>query len=321
MEDLPTGKVMTGPRSEPPPAQPDDLERVAFERIDAARFYPPADLAPVPIEPGDLPSSYGGKRLVLLPVDPYLIHVYWDVSSTAPPAAGARPVLRFHESPASPGAHADMHQSRPFDVDVHLAAGRWYVHLWSPDKIYCADLGWRGEDGAFIPLARSNTVRTPPAWACPAGPVEAGAPSPALHVEPPPVDVAPESPLPALHVELPPVDVAPEAPPCEAIPVPTPSAQPPAALAPPRADASAHLQRRLAELFAIRGELPPLPERLDVSFPAPFEAGEEIPDELFPLDSPLSPPWSDLQAIDLTQLSEERFTPGVSSEREGSFGK
>jgi len=31
-------------------------------------------------EPGDLPDSYGETRVVLLPVEPYLVHVYWEVT-------------------------------------------------------------------------------------------------------------------------------------------------------------------------------------------------------------------------------------------------
>ena len=312
---------MTGPKFEQPPVHPEgelatagdsfgDLERAAFERIDAPRFYPP-DLAPAPVEPGDLPSSYGGNRLVLLAVAPYLIHVYWDLESAAPPAAGVRPILRFHESPASSGLHDDGRQGRPFDVDVDFAASSWYVHLWSSGKIYHADLGWRGEDGSFIQLARSNTVLTPPARSHPAEPVEASAPHPAP------------------NAALPPVDAAPESAPCEIVPDPALRA----AVASPRADAFAHLQRKLAELFALRGELPPLHEPVAMPFPMPFEAEEEIPGEPFPPDTPLAPPssgsradpkerWSAPQSTydDLTQLSEERFTPGVSSER-GSFGE
>jgi hypothetical protein len=93
-------------------------------------------------------------RLVLLPVDPYLMHVYWDLTSTAPPSAGVRPILRFHES----GEHLP---DRPFDVVIDLARSSWYVHLWSPNRSYYADLGWQASDGSFTPLARSNTIHTP----------------------------------------------------------------------------------------------------------------------------------------------------------------
>src|SRR5215475_13350965 len=126
MEDLPTGQVMS----------PED-----------AKFYPIVNSDALPLnsgevgagdlDRGELPQSYGKSRLVLMPVDPYLMYAYWDLAADPPPTAGARAVLRFHEA------------SHPFDVEVDLAAGKWYVHLWSAAKIYEADLGLRGEDGSF----------------------------------------------------------------------------------------------------------------------------------------------------------------------------
>jgi Domain of unknown function (DUF4912) len=258
--------------------------------FEEAKFYPPADVDPVPLEPGDLPSSYGKNRLVLLPVDPYLMFTYWELASGGPPTAGSRAVLRFHESPVSGGTEG----SRPFDVDIELAAGNWYVHLWSPEKVYRADLGLRGEDGSFVILAQSNTVRT-----APAGPV---APSDAA--PPPPHEPAAE-------------------------PVTGPVAEPVAQLAPievppPKVDGAAVLQRRLTELFALRGELPPMPapyyERalplsLNIEFEgcAPLDA---IPVDSSDDDAPdyLACDLAGLGELDLTQYCEERFTPGISSE-------
>jgi hypothetical protein len=266
-----------------------------LQQVDEVRLYPIAKPAPVPLEPRDLPTSYGRNRLVLLPVDPYLIHVYWDLASTSPPAAGVRPILRFHES------SLDMSQTRPFDVDVDFTTTSWYVNLWSPDKVYYADLGWRGEDGSFLELARSNTVRTPPAWPRAAEPAAiADSTSEAAPGEIAPTQVS--------EGATPPPDTLPST----ATPIP----------AAPRADTAAQLNRRLAELFAIRGELPPLHEPVAI----PVDLEPEIPGEPSQLDSSVPSPsvpsaWSGLEHLDLTDLSEERFTPGISSDMEGSFGK
>jgi hypothetical protein len=244
--------------------------------IEEAKFYPTADREPVPLEPGELPSSYGKNRLVLLPVDPYLMYTYWELAANAPPTAGTRPILRFHEYTAAAGPGI----SRPFDVDIDLAAGNCYVHLWSPDKSYHADLGLRSEDGGFVSLARSNTVRTPPA--------SPAAPPQALAV--------------ALVSEMPePVENA----------IVTP----------------AHSEQELAEMLAkcvtaLRLSLPPEFEniltfaRLATSYSGALQ--EILPDTLIqdaPIPgTPIPFDLADLDELDLTQYSEERFTPGISSD-------
>ncbi|HTY37315.1 MAG TPA: DUF4912 domain-containing protein [Bacteroidota bacterium] len=113
-------------------------------------------------EPPDEP------KLVLLPVDPYLIHAYWVISPDSLVEAElmltkdhkrAYPILRFHDLTHVVFDGSNAHGS--FDVRVDLEAHNWYVHLWSPEKSYCADLGLRTEGGRFFPLARSNVAVTP----------------------------------------------------------------------------------------------------------------------------------------------------------------
>jgi hypothetical protein len=122
---------------------------------------------------GTLPTGYGKTRIVLLPVDPYLVHVYWEVSGSgtgfvkALVEAGAlRPqaVLRFHDVTAMPVGGVRAEGS--FDVKVDVEARNWYVRLLSPEKSYVVDLGFRGRDGRFHRIARSNRGETPRAWPC-----------------------------------------------------------------------------------------------------------------------------------------------------------
>ena len=249
--------------------------------IEEAKFHPPADLDPIPLEPGELPASYGKNRLVLLPVDPYLMYAYWELASAAPPTTGARPVLRFHESPISAGADV----SRPFDVEVDLAAGNWYVHLWSPEKIYHADLGIRSEDGTFLSLAQSDTVRTPPAGPMP----QEAAPQPGLQ---------PLEPLP----EAIPEPISAPVPEVVSIRAPSPTHAPP----PPTVN--------LTEIFAKGLTDFSLSSNVVVSTNVELELGPGI---LIAENSiPAVPPpfhLADLAELDLTQYSEERFMPGISS--------
>jgi hypothetical protein len=115
-----------------------------------------------------LPKSYGRTTVVLMAVNPYLVHAYWEVTpKDLEDARGlwgpqvVQPALRLYDVT---GISFDGTNTRCcFDVDVHLAAENWYVHLWSPAKSYVADLGLRTADGSFFALVRSNIAHTPPA--------------------------------------------------------------------------------------------------------------------------------------------------------------
>ena len=111
----------------------------------------------------NLPSSYGKTRLVLLAVDPYLIHAYWEVTpeklNEAKETAGeAQAVIRFYKA----GKTADENASADwFDVEIDLQSRNWYVHLWSVEESYCADLALKRNDGTLIRLVRSQVVHMP----------------------------------------------------------------------------------------------------------------------------------------------------------------
>ena len=121
-----------------------------------------------PKEPEGLPESYDQTRVVLLPVDPYLVHVYWEIAPRDEERARRRTralgprfqaTLRFCDITHTVSDRSNAESQ--FDVDIELGSGNWYVHLWSPEKRYFVDLGLRTEDGTFVPIARSNVVHTP----------------------------------------------------------------------------------------------------------------------------------------------------------------
>jgi hypothetical protein len=120
------------------------------------------------LEAGDLPVSYGVTRVVLLPVEPYLVNVYWDISPgdlkkvkhfIAAHSHQPEPVLRFYDVTHS--IYGAENAAVFFDVSIDLVAGNWYVHLWSADKAYFVELGLRTTDSGFFPVARSNTAVLP----------------------------------------------------------------------------------------------------------------------------------------------------------------
>ena len=120
-------------------------------------------------ESDDLPESYHKTRVVVLPIHPYLVHVYWDVApddlegvqkGLRENEGQAQACLRFYDVTYINFDGTNAHSS--FDTDIDLGAGNWYVELWSANKSYCVDLGFRSSTGAFRLLARSNVVQTAP---------------------------------------------------------------------------------------------------------------------------------------------------------------
>ena len=110
-------------------------------------------------------------RVGLLPVDPYLIHAYWEIIGkdleTARRQLGSvgvqtKLVLRFYDITCILFNGKNAHSF--FDVEIDPVARNWYVQLWSPGKSYCVDLGLKTLGGRFLTIARSNVAHTPPAW-------------------------------------------------------------------------------------------------------------------------------------------------------------
>jgi hypothetical protein len=119
-------------------------------------------------ENGDLPEKYEESRLYIFPVDPYRIFSYWEINSGQIESIRQRlarkykqlsAVIRFFDITGInfDGTNAVFF----FDVPVDLAAGKWYIPLWSSGSTYVADIGLRNEFGILFPISRSNITATP----------------------------------------------------------------------------------------------------------------------------------------------------------------
>jgi hypothetical protein len=112
----------------------------------------------------NLPSTYGKSRLVLLAVHPYLIHAYWEIApkdfAKAKEEAGAQSqeVLRFYKMSRAAGRET---LGEWFDVEIDFQSRNWYVHLWSAEESYFADLALKRDDGTLVRLVRSQIVYMP----------------------------------------------------------------------------------------------------------------------------------------------------------------
>ncbi|HEY3198183.1 MAG TPA: DUF4912 domain-containing protein [Nitrospirales bacterium] len=115
-----------------------------------------------------LPDHYGRTEAVLLIVHPLLLFAYWEATpescrqaheTMGPEMDGARVVLRMYDITLIHFDGTNAHHV--FDINVGLEARGWYLPLWTPEKSYCADLGFLARTGRFHTIARSNIIHTP----------------------------------------------------------------------------------------------------------------------------------------------------------------
>lgn len=243
---------------------------------------------------GDLPETYGRNRLVMLVVDPHLVHTYWEVTpqrlaearETLGSTGSSRAVLRFYHAAAG-GAQASP--ADPFDVAVDVQSRNWYVHLWSPDKSYYAELGLKSDVGNFVPLVRSNMIRTPRAW-----PVmqvaehfmRVDSVEPRVEPVPPPAFLRPHRERPVASVNLPAAEA-----PLESTPVP-------AVLSSAPLNSEQIMKEKLAGRFFVQPALRVQPQVRQWSL-------VESPSA----ESPSVQGWD----VNLTGLAEQRFVAGIFS--------
>ena len=138
---------------------PDEAE--SGELRDAEELYALAQL-----EDEEIPGGEEETKVALLPVNPHLLYVYWELSARdleelsrvfSRLGPRARPVLRFYET-ANPDS---LNSASCFEVAIALSAGKWYVHLEHPAASYCLDLGIYLGQGSFRLLAHSNVAEMP----------------------------------------------------------------------------------------------------------------------------------------------------------------
>ena len=119
-------------------------------------------------ESGNFPELYGPSRVVLIPVDPYLMHVYWEIDARDIEAARNRLTEKFDQLQlvlrvfnSTSVIFDETKACGCFDITIDLPAGKWYVRRLDPERSYFVDLGIKTESGIFYPIARSNVAETP----------------------------------------------------------------------------------------------------------------------------------------------------------------
>ncbi len=145
-------------RSRPPAVQPAPPPRPMPEAVDLQPGPPPGL--------GNIPWGYAENRITAMARDPYWIFVYWEVTDeglndarrrAGDPNAGC--TLRIYETTYKmfDGLNANFF----WDIPVDRAANNYYVPVHRPASVFHVDIGVRGPDGRFAPIARSGAVETP----------------------------------------------------------------------------------------------------------------------------------------------------------------
>jgi len=110
-----------------------------------------------------LPRKYGKDKLILLVRDPRWIFAYWEVTpgkenhvraEGGKDLDNAQCVLRIYDCEGKKIISS-------FDLQIHLSARSWYIHLPAAGRTWRAELGFIGRSGRFYTLLRSNAVTTP----------------------------------------------------------------------------------------------------------------------------------------------------------------
>ncbi|MEY2851332.1 MAG: hypothetical protein RL549_31 [Verrucomicrobiota bacterium] len=105
---------------------------------------------------GELPESYGTRRLFLTARDPRWLYAYWDFSwQQLRDAEQESPEGKVFLQIYVPGAER-VHQ-----IQVFPGAKEWYLPVHRPATLFQAELGYYRHDGSFHRLAVSDEVLTP----------------------------------------------------------------------------------------------------------------------------------------------------------------
>ena len=108
---------------------------------------------------GELPESYGTKKLFLTARDPHWLYVHWDLTREQQNqmnavSADGHLVVRVY------AARIEGHPL--YEIHVHPESRHWFVHVERAGNPYAAELGYYSLVGKWIRAAISSSTVTPP---------------------------------------------------------------------------------------------------------------------------------------------------------------
>ncbi len=106
-----------------------------------------------------LPNSYLKNKLVMMPINPYWYHLYWDFSpsNSAFVQTIGRIVLRVYDVTFIEFDGTNAH--RTFEIPLSSDVRSYYINLPMPGAHYLAEVGYFDENGQYRTLLRSNVCK------------------------------------------------------------------------------------------------------------------------------------------------------------------
>jgi len=108
---------------------------------------------------GELPQSYGTKKLFLTARDPHWLYANWDLTAEQQKELNAAStdghlILRIYAG--------KMEGHPAYEIHVHPESRHWFAHVERAGNSYTAELGYYSALGKWIRIAVSSGTLTPP---------------------------------------------------------------------------------------------------------------------------------------------------------------
>lgn len=155
------------PQEEPPVSHAEHIVQGGQQEVEESKFYtgvPPEEFR----LPAELPSHYGDDSITLMVRDPHWTYSYWEVSHKKLESergrlgkAGEDAYLALRVYDVTDMDFDGSNDHGHYDIGIYERVGNWYINTGIPGRSFLADLGLKTQDGQFITLARSNSVKTP----------------------------------------------------------------------------------------------------------------------------------------------------------------
>jgi len=111
-----------------------------------------------------IPDTYNKDKLVAMPVNPFWMHIYWDLSLANKEFLKShevkKVVLRVYDVTFIEFDGTNAHRTFEVTVDV-LSLKNYYMNVPMPGAHYLAELGYYDSNGNYKYLLRSNLCRVP----------------------------------------------------------------------------------------------------------------------------------------------------------------